>query len=106
MMETIEQRVLWLRKHLNLTQSEFAEKIGLKQTILSQWESGDMPIVERNIKAIFLTFNVSENWLRNGEGEVFENMGKLSAIYRQLSPDHRILLIDIGNLLIARNSTT
>jgi transcriptional regulator with XRE-family HTH domain len=71
-METIEQRVAFLRKKvLKLTQTEFAKKIGLKQGVISQWEVGVTPLNEKNVKLICYIFEVSEDWLRLGKGEVF-----------------------------------
>jgi transcriptional regulator with XRE-family HTH domain len=71
-METIEQRVIFLRKKvLRLTQTEFAERMGLKQSVISQWEVGITPLNEKNIKLICHIFKVDENWLRHGTGEVF-----------------------------------
>ena len=71
-METIEQRITLLRKRvLRLNQTEFAEKIGLKQSIVSKWEVGITPLNEKNIKLICHIFRVNEDWLRHGIGEVF-----------------------------------
>jgi DNA-binding transcriptional regulator YiaG len=33
-------RILALRKHLELTQSEMAEKLGTRQQTISEWENG------------------------------------------------------------------
>jgi transcriptional regulator with XRE-family HTH domain len=72
-MENAEQRVAFLRKKVfELTQTDFAEKIGLKHSVISQWEVGITPINEKNIKLICHIFNVNENWLRDGVGEIFD----------------------------------
>jgi transcriptional regulator with XRE-family HTH domain len=71
-METIEQRVAFLRKKvLELTQTEFAKKIGLKHSVVSQWEVGITPLNEKNVKLICHIFKVNEDWLRYGSGEIF-----------------------------------
>jgi hypothetical protein len=48
---------------------------------------------------ICLTFNISENWLRNGEGDMFVKSGiqyevELLDIFRHLSEASRKLVID------------
>ncbi|MDR0643813.1 MAG: helix-turn-helix domain-containing protein [Treponema sp.] len=71
-METIEQRVAFLRKKvLGLNQTEFAVRIGLKQSVVSQWEVGITPLNDKNIILICHIFKVNEDWLRYGVGEVF-----------------------------------
>ncbi|MDO8717213.1 MAG: helix-turn-helix domain-containing protein [Dehalococcoidales bacterium] len=34
------ERILALRKHLDLTQSEMADKLGTRQQTISEWEKG------------------------------------------------------------------
>ncbi|MGX8710301.1 MAG: helix-turn-helix domain-containing protein [bacterium] len=68
---TIGDRVKFLRKELDLTQAAFAEKIGLKATAIGLYESNDRTVTERSIVTICQTFNVSEEWLRDGIGEMF-----------------------------------
>lgn len=69
----INERIKHLRKHLNLTQSAFAEKIGLKATAVGLYESGSRAVTERSIISISQAFNVREEWLRTGEGEMFQS---------------------------------
>lgn len=64
-------RIKTLRKHLNLNQAEFGQKIGLKNGAISWMEKEGNTITKQNIKIICDTFNVNENWLLNGEGEMF-----------------------------------
>lgn len=64
-------RIRTLRKTLNLSQKEFAEKIGLKQNAISYMEREGSTVTEQNIKNICTQFYVNENWLRTGSGEMF-----------------------------------
>ena len=64
-------RMRTLRKHLNLNQAEFGQKIGLKNGAISWMEKEGNTITKQNIKIICDTFNVSEDWLLNGEGDMF-----------------------------------
>lgn len=64
----INERIKYLRKNLGLNQTDFAKKIGMKQTGLSAIEKGKVPVLERNIKNICFEFCINEVWLRTGEG--------------------------------------
>ena len=68
---TINERVKYIRNSINLTQEEFGEKLTVAQTYLSQIENGDRDVTEKILKLICLQYNVNENWLRTGEGEIF-----------------------------------
>lgn len=68
------ERVKELRKALGLSGEKFGEKIGLKRNSLSQIETGKNNLSEQNILAICREFNVNENWLRYGMGEMFKDM--------------------------------
>ena len=69
---TINERIKQLRISLDLTQSDFGEKIGLKKSALSRIEK-DVPVNPRVAQLICTNFHVNEAWLLNGEGEMFAN---------------------------------
>lgn len=64
-------RIKQLRKELKLSQQEFAERIHISRSQLSYYESGTVSIPERSQKEICEKFNVSIDWLRTGEGEMY-----------------------------------
>lgn len=64
----INQRLKNLRKEMGLNQKEFGAKIGLSQRATSWLEQDGNTVIDQNIRLICDTFNISENWLRNGEG--------------------------------------
>lgn len=66
------ERIKVLRKELNLTQSEFADKLGATRSIVKNWEYDVVEPTEMVIRHIRNTFNVNEHWLRTGEGEMFQ----------------------------------
>lgn len=71
-MDTTGERIKHLRKTiLNKTQKEFGSTFGLKSNSISDIENGKNNPTEQTIKAICREFNVSEKWLRSGEGEPF-----------------------------------
>jgi len=68
----MNERLLALRKALGLTLDEMGMKLGITHQAVSAMEKGKRPIVERSILSILATFpQVSEQWLRTGEGEMF-----------------------------------
>ena len=70
----MKERLKQIRKTLNLTQQEFANKINLSRSAYANVESGVTNLTERNIGLICKELNINENWLRNGEGEMFSDL--------------------------------
>lgn len=64
-------RVKELRKLKKLTQKEFGERIGVSGDNISSIEKGKVKLTDRNISLICEKFNVNEEWLREGKGEIF-----------------------------------
>jgi transcriptional regulator with XRE-family HTH domain len=105
-METPNRRIIAVRKAMNMKQGEFAEKMGVKQATLSMIELGNNPVSDRYIKLIYLTFGVSEQWLRTGEGEMFvdksqQNIKELLDIFDRLSPASRKMILDLARTMLA-----
>ncbi|MGE7111271.1 helix-turn-helix domain-containing protein [Lysinibacillus sp. NPDC047702] len=67
----INERVRLIRKDLKMNQKEFGKKIVASQNYLSNIENGQNAVTEKIIKIICHEFNVNEEWLRTGEGEMF-----------------------------------
>ncbi|MCF2600130.1 helix-turn-helix domain-containing protein [Anaerovibrio lipolyticus] len=59
-----------------MIQQDFANKIGVQRVTISWMEKEGNTITKQNIKIICDTFNVSETWLLNGEGEMFRPADK------------------------------
>ncbi len=60
-----------LRNKLNISQKDFAKKIGISQSRLSEIESGKGSPNRSVLIAIEKIFNVNPDWLEKGEGEMF-----------------------------------
>jgi len=71
-MQSIGERIKLLRKTLGLTQREFAEKIGIGEKTLRNYESGKFAPKEAVLRNIEQTFSVNPEWLRHGKGEMFK----------------------------------
>lgn len=67
----MKERVKTLRKQLSLSQDAFGKRLGVTGAGISKIESGDRGITEQMILAICREFNVREEWLRNGIGDMF-----------------------------------
>lgn len=64
-------RIKEVREAKGLSQAVFAEMLNLKRNSISLIEVGKRNPSDRTIVDICNTFNVSEEWLRTGEGEMF-----------------------------------
>lgn len=72
-MKDILIRIKKLRKDiLKMNQEEFGSKLGLSKSNISNIEVGRIELTDRNINAICKTFKINDGWLRNGNGEIFE----------------------------------
>lgn len=65
----MNRRIKELRKKLGLTLEKFGERLGVKKAAVSKWENGDN-ITSQMFKSICREFNVNEEWLRTGKGEM------------------------------------
>ena len=66
----MNERIKKVRKALDLTQQEFAERIGMKRNSIALIEKG-RNTSDQTVFAICREFNVNEEWLRTGTGEMF-----------------------------------
>lgn len=73
---TLAERVKMLRKTLGITQQKLADRLGMKQNTIATYEMGRAIPSDPTIKSICREFNVSETWLRTGEGEMFIQLAK------------------------------
>lgn len=104
-----------VRKTLKLNQREFAERLGIKRTAVSMIEVGTNMLTDQNIKLICFNFNVNEEWLRAGIGEMFLSQSnpvqsnlvqpnpyeeKFFAIYRDLMPETQESLFALAKQLL------
>lgn len=69
--EPINLRIKKLIEVLNIRKTAFADKINVSQSFVSQLCYGASQPSDRTVANICREFNVSETWLRTGEGEMF-----------------------------------
>ena len=67
----MNERLKIIRLKLKLTQDNFAKKINITRSHISALEKSKRTITDRSINDICREFNVNEEWLRHGTGEMF-----------------------------------
>lgn len=73
---TTNTRIRKLRKALDLTQQEFANRIGTSANVLTNYETGRRNPSSSVINNICKEFHVREKWLRTGAGEMFQELSR------------------------------
>lgn len=71
MNDEIGYRIGLLIDALGMKKVRFAERINIDQSYVTQLTSGKRNPSDRTISDICREFNVREEWLRNGSGEMF-----------------------------------
>ena len=79
-MKSINQRIIKVFEELDIKQFEFAERIGVSQAYISKLfkDQSDKTPSDRLIRIISAEFNINEDWLRTGEGDMRLNTDTFS----------------------------
>lgn len=72
----MNERLKKLRKTLDMTQQEFADRIGTKRNTIAKYETDTNVPSAAVISLICKEFNVDEEWLRTGKGEMFIQLSR------------------------------
>ena len=124
----MNERLKKLRKTLDLTQQDFANRIGVKRNTVATYEMGRSSPSDSAVSLICREFNVNENWLRNGgtDDDMFMKLNedeelamytqmlldsttddvianlikKFICIYEKLDPNSKKILMNIADELI------
>lgn len=70
----MNERIKQIRKHFKLNQTNFGKKIGLNQSTIAGYENKSQNPSNTAILSICREFNVNEEWLRYGTGEIFQTL--------------------------------
>ena len=96
----MKERIKEVRKSARMTQVEFGEKLGVKGNTVTNYETGLRTPTDAVIRSICREFNVNEEWLRTGTGEMFiqktkdEEISEMLADVQKLEDDefkHRLI---------------
>lgn len=91
----MKDRIKRIRKKLDLTQQEFADRLGIKRGGVANYEIGRNEPTDAVISLICREFNVDEQWLRTGIGD---------HIFIDLTRDEQIASF-IGSVLSVENDS-
>ena len=67
-----------IREKLGFSQEKFGEIIGLSKSGISNIESGQRNVTDKHIKLLSSELNINPDWLRTGEGEMFNESDEFS----------------------------
>ena len=99
-------RIENIAQTLGFSLNQMSVDLGYAKSYLSRIVSGERRLQDRIITAICQTYNVSESWLRTGEGEMFNPVKAdeddievarrvLKAKIRALPPEAQRLILDL-----------
>ncbi|MCX0390777.1 helix-turn-helix domain-containing protein [Clostridium perfringens] len=80
----INNRIKAIRKSLKLSQSNFGKSLFISQDTVSLLERGKQNPTERQILDICEKFNVNEEWLMFGKGEMFRDVLKELDLHKDI----------------------
>jgi transcriptional regulator with XRE-family HTH domain len=95
----LNARIKELRKTLKLTQEEFGSRVGVKGNTIGNYELSLRNPSDAIIHSMCREFNVNEDWLRHGKGEMFlpveDEVGEIVSKLVDESNPFYDLIIDI-----------
>ena len=99
----MNERIKKLRRALDLTQQEFAARIGSVQNTITGYETGRRAPSSQVISLICKEFGVNEEWLRFGTGEMFvpsptSELDALAARYPQMTHETYVFIEKLVSL--------
>ena len=71
---TINERIKEIRRSSGLSQTDFAERLGTTRGVITNLGGEKTSPNEPFIKLICREFNVNEDWLRTGDGEMKQKL--------------------------------
>lgn len=95
---TANQRIKELRINLGLSQAKFAKAISISNGYIAGIELGNRNVNDRLIKLIASAFNVREEWIKSGEGDMFnEQPNQLAELaystFKELKPEYQAYVL-------------
>lgn len=121
---TIDERIKMLRLALGLNQTDFAQRTNISRSMVAAIELGTREVKNIHIAQICSAFNVSETWLRTGEGAMYNQNGatlvkqlckaynldsygrEMLEVFFALPNEQRKIFLDFFHVFIARHPAT
>ncbi|MCC0670797.1 helix-turn-helix transcriptional regulator [Clostridioides sp. ES-S-0145-01] len=93
----INERLKLVRLYFNLSQKDFGSRLTIAQNYLSNIEKGYRNVTDKIIKITCFEFNINEEWLRTGTGNMFTRQDD---ILQQVAIEYNL---DESDIKIFRN---
>ena len=87
----MNERIKAIRNAVGKSQTDFAKELSVSRSAICKMESGENYPSEQTIKLICSEFNVNEEWLRTGNGEMFHPITKndeISKLFGEVLKDN------------------
>lgn len=102
---SINQRIKQIRHELNLSQAKFAKELSISNSYIAGIELENRNVNDRILKLVCMTFNVNEDWLRTGNGDMFNrelnHMAELAlSKFKDLTPEFQDYIVKQISLLL------
>lgn len=99
----MNERIKEIRKKEGLSQQKFADKLGIARGNIAAYEVGKNAPSDAVVSLICSKFNVNEEWLRSGNGEMrkysdSDDYVEIVAIIDEKDPKARQAIIDYYHL--------
>ena len=98
----MNKRIKELRKELKLTQQAFADALNISKSTVEAYEYRNVTVTDRTIQDICRIYHVNEDWLRTGEGSMFQERTReieiaemTAAMYKADENDFRYQLMKL-----------
>jgi transcriptional regulator with XRE-family HTH domain len=107
----LNKRIRAIRHVLGLSQAKFSSLTALSSGYIARIETGHLAVNERLVKLVCSSFNVSESYLRYGEGDMFladlpDNKFKnLVSLVKGLPPKYQEFLFGVLDMLLKMKDT-
>ena len=105
----MNDRIKQVRVDAGLTQEKFADRLGLKRNSVANYEIGRNVPLDAILLSICREFNINENWLRTGGGDMHcftgdDEMKQLAQQYALLNDSDRELVKKIIDSLAQKSN--
>ena len=91
------ERVKEVRKFRKMSMEQFGERLGVQKSAISKIEKGDRGLTEQMLKAICREFNVNEEWLRTGDGDMPQKLSEEEEKLRTAQENMEACTLEVEN---------
>mgnify|MGYP000464100674 CR=1 FL=1 len=101
------KRIIQIREQNELNQEKFAARLGLSRNFINQVENGKKNFSDRTISDICKEFNINEDWLRTGQGNMYKEADdKLSSYVAEIAIGNDEFIKDLITVYMELDDTS